>query len=669
LTQGVFPIAREMFAPYRTVGLVCTGSQQSLQHQGGESFLSTSIGRGFQVWRMSHLSLSLVSAQLPEALTHVCAHRDTTFTATESCRIVVWRRARPGIELTWGAPGEASPVVSLLHLGEVLLSLHEDGGLLVWDAAGASKEASYAPSSEGGGGISGTGTRHLLARHALPVEMGRPTCMVHPDTYLNKVAVGLDSGSLLIFNFNSGKMIHECRVLPGVALTALAQSPVVDVAAVGAADGTIALYNLRLDAPIFTFSHGSEAAVSAAAAASLSGGHAAAASRSRITSLSFSSGNALALPLLASTTEAGALALWNLETQALAALLPYSHSGEITHAEFLPGQPTLLTVGGGDNSLRQWALDKLDGRPRLLRSRSGHTAPPRRIRYFATPGTASNYGDAAHGGGSSDPAAACELVSAGADRRVRCFHTARDVLNCELSQGKGKSGLGEKDLASAAQQQQQQQHSRDLLSPVISLASSDAKSGRWADLLTVHAGSPRVACWAWGSRRLEDRFLVMPDARESATCVSISACGNFAHVGGSGGTVCAFNVESGARRGVFPNDASVASKAGGKGQKGGRAARGEALGAVDRDTGRGRVTQRPGMAADSMDAALFTAVGLAPVKKALAGDYLAPASRLELEGGGGGKAGVVSVRASVSHPFNTPLPPFFLFLVSLCLLL
>jgi U3 small nucleolar RNA-associated protein 21 len=130
-----------MFVPYRTCGLVCGGSQQHLQTLGGESFFTTSIGRAFHVWRTDHLSLSMVSAQLPRAITHVAASRDATFAATEGGGIVVHRRGRPLLEL--GAPA-LPPTVSLLLLEGVLLSLHADGALCVWDAAAAA--------AAGGGG-------------------------------------------------------------------------------------------------------------------------------------------------------------------------------------------------------------------------------------------------------------------------------------------------------------------------------------------------------------------------------------------------------------------------------------------------------------------------------------------------------------------------------------
>ena len=60
-----------MFVPYRTIGLVCAGQQQYMSHLGSESFLVTSIGHGFQVWRCDHLSLSMVSSQVEEVITCV----------------------------------------------------------------------------------------------------------------------------------------------------------------------------------------------------------------------------------------------------------------------------------------------------------------------------------------------------------------------------------------------------------------------------------------------------------------------------------------------------------------------------------------------------------------------------------------------------------------------
>ena len=44
-------------------------------------------------------------------------------------------------------------------------------------------------------------------------------------------------------------------------------------------------------------------------------------------------------------------------------------------------EPVLVT-SGTDNCIKMWVFDSPDGTGRLLRSREGHRAPPRAIRYY-----------------------------------------------------------------------------------------------------------------------------------------------------------------------------------------------------------------------------------------------------------------------------------------------
>jgi U3 small nucleolar RNA-associated protein 21 len=53
-----------LFVPYKATGLVCDGVQLHLQNLGKESFLTTSIGRAFQVYNTDKLGISIVSRQL-----------------------------------------------------------------------------------------------------------------------------------------------------------------------------------------------------------------------------------------------------------------------------------------------------------------------------------------------------------------------------------------------------------------------------------------------------------------------------------------------------------------------------------------------------------------------------------------------------------------------------
>lgn len=60
-----------------------------------------------------------------------------------------------------------------------------------------------------------------------------------------------------------------------------------------------------------------------------------------------------------------------------------AHDGPLTSLYFFPGEPLLMS-GAADNSLKQWLFDSMDGTARLLRFRSGHSAPPTCLKFYGT---------------------------------------------------------------------------------------------------------------------------------------------------------------------------------------------------------------------------------------------------------------------------------------------
>ena len=73
----------------------------------------------------------------------------------------------------------------------------------------------------------------------MTIELGdefAPTCMAHPDTYLNKVVVGSQHGSMQLWNFVKGTRLYEFSVAD-CAIKCLAPSPALDVMGIGTADG------------------------------------------------------------------------------------------------------------------------------------------------------------------------------------------------------------------------------------------------------------------------------------------------------------------------------------------------------------------------------------------------------------------------------------------------
>eukprot|EP00878_Enallax_costatus_P047727 GHUV01058830.1.p1 GENE.GHUV01058830.1~~GHUV01058830.1.p1 ORF type:complete len:155 (+),score=26.99 GHUV01058830.1:463-927(+) len=85
--------------------------------------------------------------------------------------------------------GHSGSILQLLVLGNQLLSLGKDKQLCVWNIGQYDKPQA----------VIGLGPEF------------DPTCMVHPDTYINKVVTAGQDGSLQLWNFVTGQLIHTFK--------------------------------------------------------------------------------------------------------------------------------------------------------------------------------------------------------------------------------------------------------------------------------------------------------------------------------------------------------------------------------------------------------------------------------------------------------------------------
>ena len=319
---------------------------------------------------------------------------------------------------------------------------------------------------------------------------------MHPDTYLNKILIGTVQGELQLWNLKSNKRVYRFKGW-GSPVTCIAQSTVVDVVAIGLDDGRIIVHNLKADETLFEFSQ--------------TGGS--------VTTLSFRSDAGYSQ--LVSGSKAGTLAVWNLENRQLISLMRNCHDGPITRAYFFPGEPLLLT-SGSDNSLQIWIFDQTDGSARLLKSRSGHSQPPSKVRFC---GTSSN------------------ILSGGQDRSFRYFSTIRDQRTRELSQGKGITQSDSK------------------FSPMLDFAYNINKQREWDNIVSCHRGSNVAVTWnrqnfVIGKYRLQSHA----PSQSNITAVAISACGNYGLLGAQSGHIDKYNIQSGIHRGAYPDPKLVGKR-------------------------------------------------------------------------------------------------------------
>ena len=78
------------------------------------------------------------------------------------------------------------------------------------------------------------------------------TCLIHPDTYLNKILVGSEDGRMRLWNVRAEKLVYEFEGW-GSPVVCIKQSPALDVVAVGLGDGRVVVHNLKYDKSVMCF--------------------------------------------------------------------------------------------------------------------------------------------------------------------------------------------------------------------------------------------------------------------------------------------------------------------------------------------------------------------------------------------------------------------------------
>ncbi|OEL27872.1 U3 small nucleolar RNA-associated protein 21-like protein [Dichanthelium oligosanthes] len=180
---------------------------------------------------------------------------------------------------------------------------------------------------------------------------------------------------------------------------------------------------------------------------------------------------------------------------------------------------------------KMWIFDNNDGDARLLRFRSGHSAPPRCIRFY--------------GNGKC-------ILSAGQDRAFRLFSVVQDQQSRELSQ---------RHVTKRAKKLRVKEEEIKL-KPVITFDCA----WQWADMLAkalmalqmlsrifFHMSILNLAyVWRLQNFVIGEHILTPSSGSETPikACV-ISACGNFTILGTEGGWIEKFNLQSGISRGNY----------------------------------------------------------------------------------------------------------------------
>ncbi|RKP27041.1 Utp21 specific WD40 associated putative domain-containing protein [Syncephalis pseudoplumigaleata] len=449
-----------LFQPFRAIGYVTRDVPFSLQARGQAYFLTTCLDHSFQIYNCDKLNAVLVGPTIDRPIHCVAAQGDLTFVGCDSSILVYERVSQVVKELT--IAGKAD-VQQLLPFGDLLVAIYSDNVLRTWRVS----------------------EQQIMLELPFHRDQFAISAVIHPSTYLNKLLLASEQGGMELWNIATGKCVYKFKPFPA-RITCLAQSPVVDVVAVGMEDGTVLLHNARLDEPVMSVKQ-----------------------EGRVTSITFRTDEH---QMMAVGNATGDITLWDLEHRRLIHTMADAHDGRV-HAQFLNGQPILVSTG--INAIKQWIFDGPDdAMPRLLRSRGGHSLPPTLIRSYDMEG---NY-----------------VVSASKDRSLRILSTRRDRQCAELSQGsvaKNAQRLGTR--ADALK-----------LGPVIAFDTCELKQHHWDNIVTAHLNSPEAHSWSFQRRAIGQHQFRTRDG-SAVKSVALSACGNFALFGLASGSIEMYNVQSG----------------------------------------------------------------------------------------------------------------------------
>lgn len=243
------------------------------------------------------MNLLFVSTPTERPITCMASHKRLIYAAAGNV-VIGYKRGREVSRV--GGEGEFN-ISEIIILGAYIAALCDDNTLKLWDTTSGDLYTEIEFGEE------------FTATHIL-----------HPSTYLNKILVSSTQGTMQIWNIRTNKMVYQFRFM-GSPITCLAQSPVVDVVAVGLLDGTVVLHNIKADEKIDSVRQDD-----------------------KVTAITFRTDDE---QVMATGNMQGDVALWDLSDRRLNHIMKNAHDGYVTSLTFLNNQPILVT-GGNDNSIK-----------------------------------------------------------------------------------------------------------------------------------------------------------------------------------------------------------------------------------------------------------------------------------------------------------------------------
>ncbi|CAL8073037.1 unnamed protein product [Orchesella dallaii] len=437
-------------------------------HTRRENFIVTCIGKSINTYASNQLSLLSTSGTLTTEISCMAGDTYHVYTASGNT-IYAWRR---GVEITHTyTGGHGSTIVFILPFGEHLISIDELGRMCMRDIK----------------------TEEQISTVKFDPNTFKVSTVMHPATYINKILLGSQQGTMQLWNVKKMKMIHLFSNWTGSSILHIEQAPAVDCVAVALSKKRVLIHNLRYDVTIMTLK-----------------------CEDQPISIAFRTDNVEAM---ITGNSNGSITLWDLNRKEVLQHVVKSHSEPVTGLQCFHQEPIFFTTSS-DNTLKLWILDGPGGTFRELCTRSGHSQPPGRIKFFGSPGY--------------------EVFSAGKDGRIRQFHIYNETIN--RAWGENKIPL---DVCRRRSEKP---------NPIIDFTSQSVANMQHHDDIAILT-EDEAAVTTWSSNMFKQGGTVLfpfkkriPHPDFVATCLFLSSCGQFVVIGYDNGSVHRYNIQSGQHR-------------------------------------------------------------------------------------------------------------------------
>ncbi|XP_072270052.1 WD repeat-containing protein 36 [Pyxicephalus adspersus] len=469
-----------LFTGYRSLGLYSNHIPHVVRYhkRHKEFYVVTAVGKSFLTYNVNKLGQVAVSNAVPDDISCLAADRMLVFVAHGN----LLKAFAKNKEVVHTYRGHEAEIHLVLPFGDHVISVDTNNTIIIWDVE---SEEEY--------------LQFNFEKRNFAVS-----AIMHPSTYLNKILLGSQQGTLQLWNVKSNKLLYTLKGWEA-GVTVLQQAPAVDVVAVGLTSGKIIVHNIKFDETLMTFHQ----------------------DWGPITALSFRTDGH---PIMAAGSPIGHIGLWDLEEKKLMSQMRDAHSTAIAGLTFVHGEPLLIT-NAADNALRVWIFDGPGGQGRLLRFRMGHSAPSTFIRHHGLDGK--------------------QILSAGQDGTLHSFSTVHDRFSKSLGYGSVNKAKSKKMGLRGASLR---------LPPVMSFASETARQSDWDSIIACHQNLLRCTTWNYVRSTMGAHKLTPPDFKKNrphhvyATTVDLTSCGNFVVIGLSNGNVDVYNIQSGIHRGHYGKD-------------------------------------------------------------------------------------------------------------------